>query len=203
VVLEFVLKGTPSVTIWERNLQLATCSIVLAMLTVSANGAFGDVAAIASFQSGVTLAAAIASAFGGIIVASVMRYADNVVKCFATAVGICLTSALSVLIFNENASRMLLIGIGLVILSILNYNAEPMTQPANQYSQSALALWVQSLSNNPKWRLVYIFSLGIGVASGALKRPFFPLSFVIAHSQMCIFSHSISFHKALGWAAVH
>lgn len=163
VVLEFVLKGTPSVTIWERNLQLASCSIVIAMLTVSANRAFGDVVAIASFKSGVTLAAALVSAFGGIVVASVMRYADNVVKCFATAVGICLTSALSVLIFHENASRLLLIGIGLVVLSILNYNAEPPAQsPSPHAQQSPLVARIQTIAASESWRTVYIAALAAG-----------------------------------------
>lgn len=125
VVLEKVLKGSPAVTIWERNLQLGTCSIVLALNSVAFSGAGNDVAKIFGFQSPMTILIATASAIGGILVALVMRYADNVVKCFATAVGICVTSILSLFIFGEQATKLLVIGTGIVIISILNFNAEP------------------------------------------------------------------------------
>ena len=125
VVLEKVLKGSPAVTIWERNLQLGTCSIVLALNSVAFSGAGKDVLRIFGLQSPATLLIATASAVGGILVALVMRYADNVVKCFATAVGICVTSILSLFIFGEHATKLLVLGTGVVIISILNFNAEP------------------------------------------------------------------------------
>jgi UDP-sugar transporter A1/2/3 len=165
VVLERVLKGTPSVTIWERNLQLGVCSVVLALLSVCSQNALPDVMAIASFQSGTTLAAATVSAFGGFLVALVMRYADNVVKCFATAVGICVTSALSVVLFGEAATRLMVLGIGLVVLSILNYNAEPPSTaaPSAPSSQPASLAIAESVSHVRSWKMAYIASLALGL----------------------------------------
>lgn len=62
-------------------------------------------------------------AFGGICVSLVMKYADNILKGFATTISIILSSLCSHFIFNDfSPSLNFLLGASLVVLSTMMYS---------------------------------------------------------------------------------
>merc|ERR1711865_454360 len=61
---------------------------------------------------------------GGLLVAATMKYADNIVKCFATAIAIVLDIVLSIPIFHFIPSWSFIVGAPLVIVAT--------TKPANE-----------------------------------------------------------------------
>ena len=62
------------------------------------------------------------SAVGGLLVALVMKYADNIVKGFAVAVSVTMTAGLGVVFFHTTITTDFAAGVVLVTLSIFNYN---------------------------------------------------------------------------------
>jgi len=61
------------------------------------------------------------NAAGGLLVAAVIKYADNIVKTFATVISILLSAALSIPIFGLMPTRALLVGLACVSLSVWMY----------------------------------------------------------------------------------
>ena len=71
----------------------------------------------------VTLVVAV-QAIGGLVVAAVLRYAGNVLKCFAVSISIC-TCAVATTLFSDNGhslSASALVGVALVIGSTFLYS---------------------------------------------------------------------------------
>ena len=62
-----------------------------------------------------TWAAIICQAIGGLIVAMVVKYADNILKGFATSISIILSSIASVFIFDFEISLLFIIGAVIVL----------------------------------------------------------------------------------------
>jgi UDP-sugar transporter A1/2/3 len=60
-------------------------------------------------------------AFAGLIVAMVVKYADNILKGFATSVSIILSSVASTFIFDFKITNLFLIGASLVLIGISFY----------------------------------------------------------------------------------
>lgn len=77
-----------SLSAWDRNIQLATFSIILYFPTFHGDGYFAG-------WSLVTLMVSILGAMGGILVAFSMKYTDAILKALATSGAIVLTSVLS------------------------------------------------------------------------------------------------------------
>lgn len=65
------------------------------------------------------------SAFNGITNAFVFKYADNILKSFATAISIILTSLLSFLLFSFIFTPLFLFGASIVMGSLILYNFPP------------------------------------------------------------------------------
>lgn len=118
--------GEKPYAVWVRNIQLSTFGLISAML-----GAFiEDKARIdkGGLLRGFTLtvwATVLTSSFGGLLVALVMKYADNMYKTLATSVAIVLTSILSVLFFGLSISLMFLIGATLTLYAVHLYSSKP------------------------------------------------------------------------------
>ena len=70
-------------------------------------------------------------ALGGILVALVMRYADSVLKGFATSISIIISSLASNLLFSSPLSTLFLWGASLVMVSVFLYSTNPTI--SNQY----------------------------------------------------------------------
>ena len=62
------------------------------------------------------------TAFGGLLIAAVVKYADNVLKTYATAVAIVLTCSFTTIATRVPPTLGFLQGMGLVIISMLIYN---------------------------------------------------------------------------------
>ncbi len=71
-------------------------------------------------------------AFGGLVIAAVIKYADNILKSFATSLSIILTYVMSVLVGLENPrlSAAFLAGTALVIAATFLYGLPDAPAPA-------------------------------------------------------------------------
>ncbi|KAH6589356.1 hypothetical protein BASA50_010101 [Batrachochytrium salamandrivorans] len=123
VWFEKVLKGTKA-SLFLRNVQLSLFSVISGVI-------FGvilvDGAAVAEkgFFQGYNVwvwAAILCQAVGGLIVAVVVKYADNILKGFATSIAIILSSVASVFIFNFEITMSFMFGSGLVLYATHLYS---------------------------------------------------------------------------------
>lgn len=124
VYFERLIKFSANQSLWIRNFQLA-----IFCLTISTFGMFyQDYQAIqiGGFLQGysyLTWIVVFLQAFGGLIVASVVKYADNVLKGFATSMSIIFSTLLSYYLFdNFNPSMYFYIGASTVIISTFMYS---------------------------------------------------------------------------------
>ena len=72
--------------------------------------------------SGITWLTIFVQALGGILVALIVKLADNIIKGFATGAAIVLTNTLGYYWMNSNFSLEFVVGASCVVLSIFNYN---------------------------------------------------------------------------------
>ena len=92
VYLEKIIKTT-DVSLWIRNVQLGLFSIPqAALLLLPEMGVVRSLGLWAGFTPAVWLIVVL-KAFGGLVVAAVVKYADNILKTFGTSVAIALTCA--------------------------------------------------------------------------------------------------------------
>uniref|UniRef100_A0A5S6Q9T1 Sugar phosphate transporter domain-containing protein n=1 Tax=Trichuris muris TaxID=70415 RepID=A0A5S6Q9T1_TRIMR len=125
VYLELVLKTTRT-SLWVRNLQLALFSVVAAFVTMFAQ----DGAAVMSdgmFQGyiWITWIVIMLQAGGGLVIALVVKFADNILKVFATSISIVCSCILSCVILDDfKPSFSFVVGAMLVIGSTVLYGYE-------------------------------------------------------------------------------
>ncbi|KAJ2397500.1 UDP-galactose transporter Gms1 [Coemansia sp. RSA 2603] len=123
VYFEKVLKGSRQ-SVWLRNVQLSLFSTVPALfgvLFVDGRGVRLD-----GFFYGYsrwTCAAILCQAVGGLIVAVVVKYADNILKGFATSISIVLSCLASVWLFGFRITPPFVVGAALVIYATYLYGA--------------------------------------------------------------------------------
>ncbi|PWA00483.1 hypothetical protein BB558_003476 [Smittium angustum] len=125
VYFELVLKSTTK-SLWLRNVQLSLYSLVPAIVGIL----FVDGTGIANNgflygYTGWTVGAIMCQSVGGLIVAVVVKYADNILKGFATSISIILSCVLSYFIFDFQFSFMFAIGTSFVIYSTYLYGTTP------------------------------------------------------------------------------
>lgn len=123
VFLEKLLKQTTA-SIWVRNIQLALFGSGLGLV-----GCFiqdGDKILRDGFLQGyssLVWSVIFLQAVGGLVVASVLKYADNILKCFGNAVSIVLSCILSGVFLHEFTPDLLfVIGTILVLVATTIYN---------------------------------------------------------------------------------
>lgn len=128
VYMEKILKNktantTEKLNIWERNVQLSVYGASFALLsTFIFDGKKVLTEGYFSGWNGLTIILIIIQGVGGIFVALVMTYADNIVKGFSIGCAIVLTTIVSIFVFGTHIDMVFVIGAGFVILSIANYN---------------------------------------------------------------------------------
>ena len=119
--------GAKKRSVWFRNTQPACFSVLVAMI----GSAWRDRERLRAnegvFQGfdGVVLLVAALQAIGGLVVAAALRYAGNVLKCFAVSISICnCTFATTFLSTNSGhgLSASATLGIALVIGSTFLYS---------------------------------------------------------------------------------
>ncbi|PRP79271.1 UDP-N-acetylglucosamine transporter [Planoprotostelium fungivorum] len=129
VYFEKILKNT-SGSIWLRNIQMGIGSATMCAFF----GVFlidGHQVVTEGFFIGynsVTIMAILIQAGGGLIVAVVVKYADNILKGFSTSISILVSSLISVWLFNFQLTTLFMIGALLVIYASYLYgkNEGPM-----------------------------------------------------------------------------
>ncbi|XP_014676627.1 PREDICTED: UDP-galactose translocator-like isoform X2 [Priapulus caudatus] len=125
VYFEKILKGS-DVSIWVRNVQLCVFSIPIGVVVMlMTDGA--EVRARGPLHGfGVVVWVSVAiQAFGGLLVAVVVKYADNILKGFATTVSIVISCVASVYLFDFVVTATFAVGAVLVVASIFLYNRTP------------------------------------------------------------------------------
>ncbi len=65
------------------------------------------------------------NACGGLLVAVVVKYADNILKGFACSLAIIISSIISIFLFGFQLSLQFVVGAGLVIGSVFLYGHQP------------------------------------------------------------------------------
>ena len=132
VYFEKILKGS-DVSIWLRNIQLGFFGFLFSLAgvymydgrAVLENGFFYGYTSIV--WTVVTL-----QAFGGLVIAVVIKYADNILKGFATSISIVLSCLLSYFLLNDFVpSVYFLIGAVLVIIAVFLYSLPTPPSPAH------------------------------------------------------------------------
>ena len=134
IYFEWILKKGPkeeqkSYTLWVRNLQLAVFAGAAGAVAVwTKDGkAVSEKGLFQGFNSLVWFVTFL-EAFGGIIVALVIKYADNIAKNFSTAVSIVTSVIVSAIFLGFTITPMFVIGACIVMLAIVIYTSDP-TKP--------------------------------------------------------------------------
>ena len=131
VYFEKILKGS-QMSVWLRNIQLGIYGTLIGLIGMQIKD--GDKIAEKGMLFGYTNVVWIVifmQAFGGLLVAVVVKYADNILKGFATSFSIIVSCVVSVYLFHFQLSGQFLLGAGLVIAAIFLYG-----RPQKQVSQA-------------------------------------------------------------------
>ena len=131
VYFEKILKSSkqPS-SVWLRNIQLGLFGTILGLVTMGVKD--GPAVMEKGFFFAYTKyvwAVICLQAGGGLIVALVVKYADNILKGFATSVSIIISTVASVYLFNFQINMQFLIGSSLVISAVYMYSKYPRPKP--------------------------------------------------------------------------
>lgn len=129
VYFEKILKNTANVSLWIRNIQLSVVAIPIGMLqlvyqiikseldgTVT-NGLFYGFTPIAWL-------CIVLQAQGGLLVALVVKFANNILKGFATSLAIVISTVASMVLFDFELTPPFVFGASLVISSVMMYNKQ-------------------------------------------------------------------------------
>ena len=135
VYFELMLKASPSskeaevASLWTRNIQLGLFATPLAVCTMLLNdGAHVRMNGVLRGFDGLVWIIVVVNGLGGLLIAATMKYADNIVKCFATGIAVACGSALSVPIFGFVLSSRFCAGAACTILASALYARAPATR---------------------------------------------------------------------------
>lgn len=149
--------GKSQVSLWAMNVQLSLFGSALALINVLlVNHRFVRERGLLYGFGPSAWTVVLLQAVGGLIVAVTIRYADNILKGFATAVSIVVSWIISIPLFGLEPNLTFAAGISLVIVSLLMYSLPPV-QPHQVQQVMDVA-----------WRNVYsiatcaLFLLGVG-----------------------------------------
>jgi len=122
VYIEKQLKKSKQ-SVWLKNLQLATIGIFTSGFVLA--GREGTIVRERGFFHGYTptvYVLILVQAAGGLLVAVIMKYLDNILKTYATSAAILLTCLLSYVFFHFNPNWIFTLGAAFVLVSIRLYN---------------------------------------------------------------------------------
>lgn len=132
VYFEMMLKKQPSsaaaakASLWLRNIQLGLFATPLAALAMLAND--GERVRANGVLQGfdhIVWVIVILNGLGGLLVAATMKFADNIVKCFAAALAILSGTLLSVPIFGFELSAHFSVGVACTVCATTLYSWAP------------------------------------------------------------------------------
>ncbi|VVC39570.1 Nucleotide-sugar transporter [Cinara cedri] len=122
VFFEKILKGA-EISVWMRNIQLSFVSIPLgfAMAFITDWSKIVNHGFFFGYDAYIVYLVCLQAA-GGLIVAMVVKYADNILKGFATSLAIVVACVFSMYFFDFKISVQFVVGAVLVMLSIFLYS---------------------------------------------------------------------------------
>ncbi|XP_038054152.1 UDP-galactose translocator-like isoform X3 [Patiria miniata] len=138
VYFEKILKGSKT-SIWVRNIQLGLFGTLIGLVGMIMKDGQG-ISEKGMFYAYTPFVWAVIGlqAFGGLTIAVVVKYADNILKGFATSVSIIISTVAAVYLFHFQVNLQFCLGAGLVISAIFLYGrpkppekAPSPEQPAN------------------------------------------------------------------------
>ena len=136
VYLEKILKGGKKTSLMMRNVQLGFYGVLIGLITVFASD--GAVVREKGFFVGYgykTAMAIVTHAVGGLLVAMVMKYADNILKGFATSLAIVLATVMSSMFFGTPIQPLFAFGTAFVLAAVYLYGKYPYSAaPTQSYS---------------------------------------------------------------------
>jgi UDP-sugar transporter A1/2/3 len=130
VYTERVIKGNKNKNISEQEYGLAYTQVQLALMSILTMGTYAFIqdwdviktyGLFHNFSSWAALSV-VNNAVGGLIVASVLKYADSVLKGYATALAATLTGILSYFMFGTALNSVYFMGIINVLVAVILYN---------------------------------------------------------------------------------
>lgn len=125
IFFEKMLK-TSDLSVWMRNIQLSLLSLPLSFVGSFIND--GSEISEKGYLFGYDLFVyflILLQAGGGLIVAVVVKYADNILKGFATSLAIVLSCLASMVLFSFQLTLQFTMGTMLVIMSVFLYGYDP------------------------------------------------------------------------------
>lgn len=124
VYFERLIKFNANQSLWIRNFQLAIFCLLISVIAMFYQD-YDQIRALGMLQgySSLTWTVVFLQAFGGLVVAAVVKHADNVLKGFATSISIILSTLLSFILFDDfNPSNNFYMGATVVIMSTIMYS---------------------------------------------------------------------------------
>ncbi|XP_043260701.1 UDP-galactose translocator [Colletes gigas] len=134
IYFEKILKDS-DVSLWMRNVQLSLLSLPFGIITCFLRD--GKILQKQGFFFGYDLFIyylVVLQAGGGLIVAMVVKYADNILKGFATSLAIIISCVASIYLFDFNLTPKFSLGAVLVICSIFLYGRQPKPTSIDKHS---------------------------------------------------------------------
>ena len=136
VYFELVLKNS-SGDLWVRNVQLSLFSLLPALVPIVFTASPSDVTASGWFTTSLfanftvwAWATVLTQVIGGLLTALVIKYADNILKGFATSLSIVISFLASVALFNFHITIAFVLGALVVLVATWMYN-QPDTASAS------------------------------------------------------------------------
>ncbi|XP_077982005.1 UDP-N-acetylglucosamine transporter-like [Glandiceps talaboti] len=123
---EKLLKGSNQ-SLWFRNIQIAFFGVVFGLIGVFwYDGAAVRKDGFLQGYNNMTWTVIALQAFGGLVIAAVMKYADNIIKGFAVSLSIILSAIVSYAWLDDFTPTMyFFVGGSFVMLATLLYSVEP------------------------------------------------------------------------------
>ncbi|UXI17172.1 midasin [Sarcoptes scabiei] len=123
VYFEKILKNNSVISLWIRNIQLSAIAIPFGLIQVFVTDwKFIHEKGFFYGYTILTWTVIFLSAQGGLIVAVVVKYADNILKGFATSISIIISCIVSIYVFDFILTFQFFVGAFLVISSVFLYN---------------------------------------------------------------------------------
>ncbi|KAJ8601527.1 hypothetical protein CTAYLR_008018 [Chrysophaeum taylorii] len=121
VYFEKILKSRSDLTLWQRNVQLGLYSILIGLSALAPQRAVIRDAGFFAGYTRLTVVNLAVQSLGGLIIAVVIKYADNILKNFATSLSIIGSVVFSALFLGQSLSWLFLLGVACVNYAIALY----------------------------------------------------------------------------------
>lgn len=152
VYFERILKTSPT-SIWMRNVQMGFFSILIALATVYLNAADFDIVQRNGFFHGyniMVVAVILLQSAGGLVVAVVVKYADNILKGFAASFSIVTSCLLSAIFLDFQPTFLFVVGAVMVNVAMYMYATYPAPADTSATVGAAAAAVAASPVGSPR-----------------------------------------------------